>query len=103
MSLADRPYMQGRGARHRPIRLDHPPPGAIDMAGSPSRARYSAFQTAREGLRPRSPRRHLLGLLAASAGLIVFGWAVACGMIGASLKAEGGTFVPPTEVAHGPR
>lgn len=103
MSLADRPYMQGRGARQRPVRLDRPPPGAIDMEGGPSSASYSASQALREGLRLRSPRRRLLAVLAASAGLFTIGWAVACGMIGASLKTEGGTFVPPAEATHGPR
>lgn len=103
MSLADRPYMQGRGARQRPVRLDRPPPGAIDMEGGPSSASYSASQAVREGSRPRSPRWRSLGLLAASAGLFTIGWAIACGMIGASLSTEGGSFVPPKEVTHGPR
>lgn len=98
MSLADRRYMRATDGRQRTTRLDRPPTDAIEMDTAPPWRADSGPLRRHQGLakRPvprRSPRR-LLALLAASTGLLTLGWAVACGIVGASLQTEGGTFVP---------
>ena len=103
MSLADRPYMREGARRQRPSRLDCPPANAIDMAAAPPWTPSSGSPSPPAVSGSRRSRRRLLGLLGASAGLFTLAWAVACGVIGASLHTEGGTFVSPAEASHGPR
>ena len=98
MSLGDRPYMRATEGRQRTTRLDRPPTDAIEMDTAPPWRADSGPLERRQGLAgrpvPRRSSRRLLGLLAASTGLLTLGWAVACGIVGASLQTEGGTFVP---------
>ncbi len=87
MSLADRGHM--RASRPgRVTRLDGRPVDGIVLDAEP--ARSSRIHAPR---RRRSPLRvALIGVTALAA--FTGAWAIGCGVIGASLHTDGGTFVP---------
>lgn len=87
MSLADRDYMRAPRPG-RVTRLDGRPVASIVLDAEP--ARSSRIHAPR---RRRSPLR--LALISAAALAAFTGaWAIGCGLIGASLHTDGGTFVP---------
>ena len=88
MSLADRDYMRAPRPG-RVIRLDGRPINGFVLDAEP--ARSSRIHAPR---RRRSPLRvAVIGVAALAA--FTGAWAIGCGLIGASLHSDGGTFVPP--------
>ena len=93
MSLADRDYM--RAARPgRVIRLDGRPVDGIVLDAEP--ARSSRIHAPRR----RRPPLRLVLIGAAALGALTGAWAIGCGLIGASLHTDGGTFVPAATDHH---
>lgn len=88
MSLADRDYMRA------------PRPGRVTwLGGRPVDGVVLEAEPARSS-RIHAPRRRRSSLRVAVIGVAALAaftgaWAIGCGLIGASLHTEGGTFVPP--------